>query len=123
MRKRGLVPKCMHNGKKQNNGIIEHVLRSVSFPFLLFCSESKLQVSNNTRIRDRYERDNGGDRVKDSGKEGGVESSMMAVQWVLFWLDSINEVEYRGVSDKVWRKLIENRGCYRLSEVLTTVLS
>ncbi|CAI9288364.1 unnamed protein product [Lactuca saligna] len=32
-------------------------------------------------------------------------------------------LEYRGVSDKVWRKLIENRSCYRLSEVLTTVLS
>lgn len=51
----------------------------------------KLQVSSNTRIWDQYERVNGGDREKDGGKEGGVGSSTMVVQWVLFWLDSINE--------------------------------
>lgn len=29
--------------------------------------------------------------MKDGGKEGGVRSSMMDVQWVMIWLDSINE--------------------------------
>ncbi|CAI9268789.1 unnamed protein product [Lactuca saligna] len=37
------------------------------------------EVNSNTRIGDQYERVNGGDRVKDGGKEGGVGSSMMAV--------------------------------------------